>query len=348
MKRTVKFVSLLVAVLLVFAMFAACQEKAPAQESTGTQEEQATTEDTTPDEPVAEAIVIGCAMQGNQSTFVQYICAGMWKYQKESAPDVELDVVFADDDPAKQLSQVETFISKNVDAIVLNPVDKVQSAAAVDLAFEAGIPVITLNTISDSPNVTAHVGSDDLEAGRLQMQRLIDVCGPEAKVAYVNAVLGHSAQVFREIGYKEILEENPTVELVVADTGNWSADESMKLVENWIQGGKEIDAIACEADCQLLGVITAVENAGLIGEIKLSGMDCVNEVLTAIKEGKVDSSIWQDGVGQGENSIRLAIDAANGVDVEDYMIPYEVCHGENVDQYMELAKERDALAKEYF
>jgi ABC-type sugar transport system substrate-binding protein len=287
-------------------------------------------------------------MQGNQSTFVQYICAGMWQYQKEKAPDVTLDVVFADDDAAKQASQVESFISKKVNAIILNPVDKVQSAAAVDEAFAAGIPVITLNTTSDSKNVTAHVGSDDLEAGKLQMQRMIDVCGKTAKVAYVNAVLGHSAQVFREKGYKEILAANPTVELAASGVGNWSADESMKLVENWIQSGKQIDAILCEADCQLLGVITAVQNAKMVGKIKLAGMDCVNDVMKAIQDGTVDNSIWQDGVGQGYNSVRLAIDVSNGQKIENYMIPYEVCTKDNIDKYLKLAAERDALSKQYF
>jgi len=49
-------------------------------------------------------IVIGAAMQGNQSGFVQYMTSGMYEYQKGSAPDIKLDVVFADDDPAKQQS----------------------------------------------------------------------------------------------------------------------------------------------------------------------------------------------------------------------------------------------------
>jgi ABC-type sugar transport system substrate-binding protein len=100
---------------------------------------------------------------GNQSGFIRYMTSGMYEYQKASAPDVDLQVVFADDDPAKQQGQVENFVSQGVDAIILNPVDKVQSAAAVDFAAEAGIPVITINTMSDSKNVTAHVGSDDVE-----------------------------------------------------------------------------------------------------------------------------------------------------------------------------------------
>lgn len=295
-----------------------------------------------------DEIYVGVSMQGNQSGFIQYITAGIWEWHANNAPEVQLEVVFADDDAAKQLSQLETFIGKGVDAIILNPVDKVQSAAAVDAAFEKGIPVITVNTVSDSPNVAAHVGSDDVESGRLQMQRLLDVCGPEMRVVYIDAVLGHSAQVGRAQGYNEIIDANPGVTLVAHDTGNWSADDSMKLVENWIQAGKEFDAIACNADCQLIGVVTAIENAGLIGKVVLSGMDCDPMIMQDIVDGKVDSSIWQDGVGQGENAIRLAIAAAKGEKVEDFMLPYEVCNGENIEHYLELAEARNALAKKYF
>ena len=61
----------------------------------------------------------------------------------------------------------------------MQPVDKTQGAAAVDLAADAGIPLITLNTITDSTNNVAHVGCDDVESGELQMQRIIDVCGSD-------------------------------------------------------------------------------------------------------------------------------------------------------------------------
>lgn len=299
-------------------------------------------------EPADGGLVIAACMQGNQSGFVRYQTSGMYEYQKASAPDITLEVVFADDDPAKQQSQVENFVARKVDAIILNPVDKIQSAAAVDFAYEAGIPVITLAQTSDSPNVTAHVGSDDLESGRLQMERLLSVVPENAKVAYIDAVLGHSAQVFRSQGYNEILSEHPDVELVVHDTANWSGEEALRLVENWLQTYPEIDAIAAMADCILVGAITAVENAGLSGQILLSGIDCDMPVLEKIKEGVVDSSIWQDGVGQGEHALRIAIEAAKGNAVSDYMIPYEVCTAENVDKFIEMAEARNTLANQYF
>jgi len=302
-------------------------------------------------------LVIAACMQGNQSGFVRYMVSGMQEYKKANAPDIDLQIVFADDDPAKQQSQVEQFVSQGVNAIILNPVDKVQSAAAVDIAAKAGIPLITINTTSDSKNVTAHVGSDDVEAGTLQMERLLKAAADKGiknpRVAYINAVIGHSAQVYREQAYKEVLARHPEARFIVQNTADWSGEKALQLTENWIQTYRRgndpgIDIIATQADCLLVGTITAVENAGLAGQILLGGMDCDMPVMEKIKSGVVDDSIWQDGLGQGEWSLRLAIDAAQGKPVSDHIIPYEVCTKDNVDGYIKQAEARNALAAKYF
>jgi ABC-type sugar transport system substrate-binding protein len=298
-------------------------------------------------------IVIAACMQGNQSGFIRYMVSGMYEYHKASASNVELKVVFADDDPAKQQSQVEQFVSEGVNAIILNPVDKVQSAAAVDFAAEHNVPIITINTLSDSKNVTAHVGSDDIESGTLQMERLLSVAPANPRVAYINAVIGHSAQVLREQAYKQVLAQHPEATLVVQNTADWSGEKALVLVENWIQTYRKgddpgIDLIAVHADCILVGAITAVENAGLAGKILLGGMDCDMPVMEKIREGVVDNSIWQDGLGQGEWALRLAIDAANGKAISDHIIPFEVCTKDNIDGYIQQANARNALSAKYF
>jgi ABC-type sugar transport system substrate-binding protein len=301
----------------------------------------------------SDQLVIGVALQGNQSGFVQYMATGIFEYQKKSAPDVKLEVVYADDDPAKQQSQVEQFVAQGVKAIILNPVDKVQSAAAVDFAAKAGVPVITMNTTSDSKNVSAHVGSDDVEAGTLQLERLLKAAKDKGintpRIAYINAVLGHSAQVFREQAYKEVLAKHPEARLVVQNTADWSGEKALQLTENWIQTYPNgIDVIATQADCLIVGTITAVENAGLGGKILLGGMDCDMPVMEKIKAGIVDNSIWQDGLGQGEWALRLAIDVAQGKRISDHIIPFEVCTIENVDSYIKQAEARNALSANYF
>lgn len=347
MSRRMKAVSFTVSLLLVFVLLMGCAPQAVDKpvETEAPQQAEATPAEASPAE---EKVLIGCAIQGNQSTFMQYVVAGMFQYAEENPDTVEIKVVYANDDASNQCTQVETLIQEGIDALVLNPVDPDASAPAVDACAAAGIPVLTVNTTVNSDEVMAHVGSDDVDSGRIQMERIIQVCGENAKVGYINAVIGHSAQVGREKGYKDVLAEHPTVELVAYDCGNWSGDESMQIVENWLASGKEFDAILCQADCQLVGVVQAVDNAGLLGTIKLAGMDCTDDIMDQIAAGNVDNSIWQDGVGQGYNSVRLAVDAAKGIAVQDFMIPYEVCSVDNYNDYLAKIDERNALAAKYF
>ncbi|MDR2797011.1 MAG: substrate-binding domain-containing protein [Treponema sp.] len=299
-------------------------------------------------------ILIYACMQGNQSGFVRYQVAAMNQYMETQKPaNVTLKIVYADDDAANQLRQVETAVSEGAKAIILNTVDKVQSSAAVEVAYKANIPVITLSQRTDSLHETAFVGSDDAEAGRLQFERLFKVGPANPRVAYINAVLGHSAQVLREQAYKEELAKNPKATLVVQNTADWSGEKALQLVENWIQTYRQgddpgIDMIAAHADCILVGVVTAVENAGLAGKILLSGIDADMPVLEKIKAGVVDNTIWQDGIIQGETALKVAIDAANGKSVQTVMVPFQTVTKDNVDEYIRKANERNALAAKYF
>jgi ABC-type sugar transport system substrate-binding protein len=302
----------------------------------------------------AGQILIYACMQGNQSGFVRYQVAAMNRYMETAKPaNVKLVVVYADDDAANQLRQVETAVSEGAKAIILNTVDKVQSSAAVEAAYKAGIPVITLSQRTDSPHETAFVGSDDIESGRLQFERLFKVGPASPRVAYINAVLGHSAQVLREQAYKEELSKNSNARLVVQNTADWSGEKALQLVENWIQTYKQgvdpgIDMIAAQADCILVGVITAVENAGLAGKILLSGIDADMPVLEKIKAGVVDNTIWQDGIVQGETVLKVAIEAGNGRQVQTVMVPFQTVTKDNVDEYISKANDRNSLAAKYF
>ena len=167
-----------------------------------------------------DQIVIGVAMQ-DVIGMTRYMVTGMREYLKANSPNVKITVVTAENDASKQQEQVQMFVTQGVNAIVLNPVDMKMSVAAVDIAAKANIPVITLNTVSENKSVKAHVGSDDREAGRLQMERLIQACKEKGlanpRMAYVNAALGHSAQVLREEAYKEVLGKHPEVKLVVEE-----------------------------------------------------------------------------------------------------------------------------------
>ena len=293
-------------------------------------------------------IVIGAAMQGAKSTFIQTVAAGMYKYAEEHPDEIELKVVWAEDKADIQIAQVER-LAGSVDVVILNPVDAVSSSPAVDVCKEAGIPIITVNTTVENQDLAdAYVGSNDIQAGELMMQRLIDQIGGKGNVAIIQAVIGHSAQIGRDKGYDNVLKKYPEVNLLYRQPADWAADKAQRLMENWLQRGTRIDAVATHFDMMSFGALYALEERGANPLPVIGGMDCDPSAMQAVKEGRFDHSIWQDGVAQGYHSVRVGIEAAQGKAVEDYIIPFEIATAANIDEYITKAEARDALLKKYF
>ena len=293
-------------------------------------------------------ISIGVAIQGNQSTFMQYVVAGMHQ-RLDEAENVEMHLVYAEDRADKQVSQIETFVAQGVDVIVLNPVDKVGSSAAVEIANEAGIPIVTVNTQTENQaDATAFSGSDDVEAGRLQMEALAKALDYRGNVALIHGAMGHDAQLNRDFGFKEVIAKYPDMKIIYEQSADWSTAKAQSIMENWLQMEEEINGVATTCDILSLGAQNAIDAQDLTGRILVTGNDCIPDAMTSIEEGKMVATLYQDGIGQGNAAIELAIAIANGNSVEDIYIPYEVVSMENLDKFKDVAAERDSLVEKYF
>lgn len=163
-------------------------------------------------------IKIGVAIQGNKSTFMQYVVAGAQEFAK-SKNDIELVVVYAEDRADKQIGQIDNFITQKVKAIVINPVDKVASAPAVAAANKSGIPIITVNTTVENQNkATAHSGSDDIVAGEMQMEFLAKAIGKKGDVAIINGVINNGLDLLNvQTFYQQIVKGAIIVVAVLLD-----------------------------------------------------------------------------------------------------------------------------------
>jgi len=293
-------------------------------------------------------IKIGVSIQGNKSTFMQYVVSGMMDYVKDMK-NVQLLVVYAEDRADKQVGQIETFIAQKVDAIIMNPVDSVASSAAVDAAVKAKIPIITVNTKTDNQkSATAFSGSDDVEAGQIQMESLAKMVGYKGNVVILHGAMGHSAQVSRRIGYLNVLKKYPGMALLYEQSADWQTDKAQSIMENWLQMGKPIAAVATNCDTMAVGAQNAIDAAKMTGKILVSGMDAIPEVMASIQSGVISSTLWQDGIGQGSKAVELAIAAAGKKKVADVYVPFELVTKDNIAQFMKRAADRDALVKKYF
>lgn len=277
-------------------------------------------------------ITIGASFQGLSD---EYIVRLSDAFQKR-ADEVGVNVKVADGqmNAEKQVGQVENFIAQGVDAIVLNPISMDGCAPAVEAAKEAGIPIITLISItSNQDEASTYVGSDAYESGKLEAEMMVEDLGGKGNIVVMFGQMGHDAQIGRYNGLKDVIE-GTEIEIVAEQTGNWSREEGMKLMENWLSSGKEIDAVVAQNDAMALGAVMAIEAKGLTGEIKVYGIDAQGEALDAVEKGTMSGTVFQNAEEQGTRCVDVAIDAANGKELEEnYYIPYEAVRAEDVENY---------------
>ena len=250
----------------------------------------------------------------------------------------ELMVYDGNYDPSTQISQVETMISDGCDGIILNPQDSDACSPCVDKAVEAGIPIVAVNTRVNNDKITSYIGSQDVIAGEMIMQKIADTLGGKGKIVIIDGPMGQSAQIERRQGIQNILDKYPDIEVLAEKTANWSRSESMTVMETWMQAFDQIDAIVAENDEMALGAREAVKAAGK--DIPAVGVDGINDALAAVEEGNMLISVFQDAAGQGSKAVEVVIDAIDKKPVEkDYWIDFEEVNKENVAEFKQRAQQ---------
>lgn len=280
---------------------------------------------------------IGVAMKDLSDQFVKNIGDAIEQRGKE-LDEVELIIVDARGDASKQISQVENFVAQKVDAVILNAQDAAALGTAVDICKEAGIPIIECNTLTENDNYDVYVGSDDVDAGKIQGEFVKEVLGGKGNVVIIHGPMGQSPQIKRREGIQQaLLDPCPEIKVLAEQSANWKRDQAMSLTEDWLQRFPDIDAILSQNDDMAMGALQAVEAAGKLDEIMIVGVDAIPDALQAVKEGKLACTVFQDSRGQGAKSVDVALKLAKGgSSPKEVIIPFQLVTKENVEKYIGL------------
>lgn len=237
----------------------------------------------------------------------------------------------------KQLSQCENALQQGVDALMFIPVDKSGCVPIIENCNDAKIPVICCNNPTDNvEDATAYVGANDIDAGIMEMEFMADLIGGKGNICIVEGPFGHSAQLARQEGIEQTLEKYPDIKVLFSDTANWDRTQAMDLMENWIQkSGDEINAVVCHSDDMGMGVLQAIQGAGLGDQIKVIGIDAIFDALNAVKSGEMAATVFQDVYGQADGAIEVALKVLNGESYEKTTyVPFQLVTQDNVDGYL--------------
>lgn len=249
----------------------ATTDEAPAEPSEGGEDDSDATEDEAADAPEgAEGLVIGLV---NQSLAVAHPAAiGQGAEDRAAEIGVELIHLDGQNDADKQTNDVQDLITRGVDGIMLIPSDSVVAVGMVELANEAGIPIMAVATrvgeAGDDPNAVhpgliAVVAQDEIEAGRRAGQLVVDNYPDGATIAVVEGAPGITQTQLRQQGFEEALEEaGGDYEIVARQPGNWIPEDAYDACENMLVANPSINVIFSHSDGMTRGCAEAAEEQG--------------------------------------------------------------------------------------
>jgi inositol transport system substrate-binding protein len=279
-------------------------------------------------------ILIGFSSRDLSAEYTAKLSEAIVAYA-QTKPGVKVVMVDAQSDVQKQFSQVENFVAQKVDAIILNPCELEASTPAVDYVKKAGIPIVLVNQTTKSVG-DSYIGSNDFEAGRIAMEAIAKRLDGQGGVLMLHGIMGTSAQLQREAGAREVFAKYPGLKLIDHQTASWDRAKAMALTENWIQAHKgKFSAVFAHNDEMAMGALLALERAGLKKDVYVIGIDAIAQALSAVKEGRLDATVFQDAVGQGKGSVDAAIQLAKKQPcAKETMIPFQLVTRENVTQFL--------------
>ncbi len=298
---------LLIGAALIAAALTACSS------NSGSSNSQTSQSATTKSGPArgAAAKTIGVSIQDLEAQFYQQMEAGMQAEAKKY--NYRLLFVDANRDSAKQQSQVEDFISKKLDALVLTPYDSQAIGSAIAEANNANIPVFTADIASTSKQgkVIAHVASDNVQGGEQAGMLMCKAVRGSGDVAILDEPEVTSVQD-RVKGFKMALAQHcPNVKVVAQVDSGGTRDKANSDMGDILQAHKNLKGVFGINDDSALGAVTAVRAAGL-SNVAVVGYDATPEARTAIASGQMYGDAVQHPDVIGKDMIDIIHDYFTG------------------------------------
>lgn len=225
---------------------------------------------------------------------------------------VEVKIVDAQNDPAKQANDISDLIQQHVDVLIVNPVDSAAVGNSVISANEAKIPVITVDRSSDSGDVATHIASNNIKGGEMAADFLVQKLGEGAEVAELEGIPGASATRERGEGFHNIADNK--LKVLAKQSADFDRSKGLTVAENMIQANAGIKAIFAHNDEMALGAISAAKSANK--NIMIVGFDGTEDGMKAVEDGDLVATIAQQPDKMGEMGVDAAVKLAKGESVE--------------------------------
>ena len=256
-----------------------------------------------------ELKALGISMGSLGNPYFVTLADGATARAKELNPAVKVTSVSADYDLSKQFSQIDNFISSKVDLILINAVDPSAMASAIKKARDAGIVVVAVDV--DAKGVNATVQTDNVEAGKLACQYLVDKLSGKGNVIIQNGPQV-TAVTDRVKGCKAALAAAPDIKVLSDDQdGKGSREGGLNVMQGYLTRFPKIDGLFAINDPQAIGSDLAAKQLKRSGII-ITSVDGAPDIENALKtETQIQASSSQDPWAMAQTAVNVGNDILN-------------------------------------
>ncbi|MCK4894667.1 MAG: substrate-binding domain-containing protein [Calditrichia bacterium] len=188
-------------------------------------------------------------------------------------PEFELIVSDAQQDNAKQVADVENFLVKEIDLLIISPNEAQPLTPIVEETFQKGIPVIVLDRKILSDQYTVFIGADNVLIGEAAGRYAGELLKGNGKIVELWGLKGSTPAIERHNGFVKGIQEFPEIEIIYEQDGAWLRRKGREIMENALQRFEKIDLIYGHNDPMAMGAFLAAENANRQRHMYFIGID---------------------------------------------------------------------------
>ncbi len=261
--------------------------------------------------------------KGTTHIFWKSVHYGAVQAAKEMGAEIQWRGPQKESDRDQQISVLQGFINKKVDAICLAPLDAEALARPVREAGRAGIPVVVFDSglKADPAEFVSFVATDNFRGGELAGHALAKAMGEKGKAILLRYNVGSDSTQQREEGFLKAITTYPNIEMISTDqyagtTTESAMDKAQQMLNRYANELTGIFAV-CEPNAE--GVLRALEDRQLAGKVSFVGFDSSAAMIDALRAGKMSAIVLQDPVRMGYLSVEAAIKKLKGEPVEPFV-----------------------------
>lgn len=246
--------------------------------------------------------------------FWRYVAAGVENKAKEVGYDVQ--VLDSKDSADNQLKNAQDAVTKQVDAIVISPVDSATCPSVLSLAAENNIPVVICDIGSDSGEYLSFISTDNEKGARVAGEYLADILEAGDEVAQITLNQARINGRLRKQGFEDAVTKAGMKQVDFRQMEKVNRQEGEMFAQDLITAYPNLKGLFVHSEDPSMGAVNAIASAQKTDDVKIVSFDCSPEILQAIKDGNIVATSAQQPVYMGYVSVEQLVKHFNGETVE--------------------------------